>query len=82
MRQIHTISLRQHIELISLVPKFFVPLDLVVSVVDKPLVEQRQLVPLAHHRVGLQHGRPQALQMDELSRGRQLGPVGGQIILG
>ena len=81
MRDVHTVPMREHAELVARVPQVLEPLDLVVPVVEKPLVKPRQPGPLAHQHVRLEDGLAQAAQAGVLAGGGQRLPVGGQIVL-
>ena len=55
MRNIDSITVRQHVKLISGVSQVLNPLNLVVAVVDEPFVEERKLVPSSRHYVGFKN---------------------------
>lgn len=81
MRDVHAVPVREYAELVARVPQVLEPLDLVVPVVEKPLVKPRQPGPLAHQHVRLEDGLAQAAQAGVLAGGGQRLPVGGQIVL-
>lgn len=81
MRHIHSITLREYIELVTEITKMFDPLVLVVTIVDKATVKQRQALPSLNHHVGFQEALLKAWNCSVLCFLRKSGPIIREIVL-
>ena len=81
MGHIHSITLRENIELITEITEMLDPLVLVVTIVDKATVKQRQTLPSLDHHVGLQEPLLKAGNCSVLCFLRKSGPVFREIVL-
>lgn len=79
MRNIHRVTVGENIEFKSRVPQMLNPLDLVVSVVDKTLIKEGELLESPHHHIGFKNALFETLQSCVLSSLRQVPPVVRQI---
>lgn len=79
MRNIHRVTVGENVEFKSRVPQMLNPLDLVVSVVDKTLIKEGELLESPHHHIGFKNALFETLQSCVLSSLRQVPPVVRQI---
>lgn len=79
MRNVHRVTVGENIEFKSRVPQMLNPLDLVVSVVDKTLIKEGELLESPHHHIGFKNTLLETLKSCVLNALRQISPVVRQI---